>query len=184
MTPKQKAYQNSLKRPIKTSKLNPYAMRKSYGDEIRVSPRLDVLAKQARASGVAAKAPQHSLRTLAEDKAYYTSDRQDARATAASMLRGYRKTKLLSAQDAANLVEFAGGYPNPLKIAKSEGLRGNALAAKASQLRAKFKGQAKYQARKQAAARQGAAHPDDRLAQDIRACSGAASRETRSRCIS
>ena len=94
---KAKALQNSLKRPVKTSKLNPYAMRWGQEGEVRVAPRIAALSK----AGV--KAPW----LAAERKAYYAGDKQDARATAASMLRNFRKTKMLSRADTKAIVEFA-----------------------------------------------------------------------------
>jgi hypothetical protein len=94
---KAKALQNSLKRPVRTSRLNPYVMNKTPHGEIRVAPRQypDTLPRVTKA--------------MSEAKAYYATGKDDARSTAAGMLRNFRKTKSLSRSDTAALVEFARG---------------------------------------------------------------------------
>jgi hypothetical protein len=106
MTPQLKAYQNGLKRPLKTNKRTPAVIsRTGYGD-LRVAPRISTL----KANGVpASKAPGR-----AEAMANYVSGdgtkgsvTADARQAAAAITRQNRKVKLLSRADARNLVEFA-----------------------------------------------------------------------------
>ncbi len=96
-----KALVNGAKRPLKTSKLNPYVMRPARDGvhEVRISPRIDALNAQWQAGRLRVPAPGvRGLHTVAEDKANYVpGTRADARAAAADMLRRYRKTNVLSA---------------------------------------------------------------------------------------
>jgi hypothetical protein len=97
----QKALQNSAKRPLRTSDQNPFAMRRTLAGDVRVAPTVGALKKTGMSHADARKA--------SEAKAYYAGDKVDARATAAGMLRNYRKTKMLSAADRAALLEFTRG---------------------------------------------------------------------------
>lgn len=82
LSPKAKAAYNAAFRPARTSRLNPYSMRKNpFAEEHVVAPRGAKLHTEAGAA-----------------KAYYTTSRADARTTAADMLRRFRKTKQLSAK--------------------------------------------------------------------------------------
>jgi hypothetical protein len=108
MNDQMKAYQNGLKRPLKTNARTPAVIsRTGYGD-LRVSPRISTL----KANGV----PAAKARDRAEAMANYVSGygakgsaTAEARQAAAMITRQNRKAKLLSAQDAASLVEFAYG---------------------------------------------------------------------------
>lgn len=68
-------------------------------NEWRVSPRIEALRAQEPNPTLA------KLRAMAENKAYYTDSRADARGTAAFMLRHWRKHKQFDAR--ARLVELA-----------------------------------------------------------------------------
>jgi hypothetical protein len=105
-----KAYSNGLKRPLKTSKRTPAVISRTPYDELRVAPRISTL----KANGVpAAKAPGRSeamAQYVATDGYGARGDATaEARRAAAALTRQNRKTKMLSAQDAAALVEFARG---------------------------------------------------------------------------
>ncbi len=94
-----KALANGAKRPLTTSKLNPYAMRRIGGgiEETRISPRLSALNKQ-RAEGKIWLLGNRDVSALAEAKANYVpGSRAEGRQAAADMLRRYRKTGYLSA---------------------------------------------------------------------------------------
>lgn len=104
-----KALANSAKRPLKTSKLNPYTMKKTVEGDIRVSPRLDAIKRNAVRQGAEADHPimGRVLRSnIAENKALYATDKQEARASTAAMVKRFRKTGNLSA-DLKTIVEFA-----------------------------------------------------------------------------
>lgn len=112
MTPQAKASQNSFKRPLKTSKLNPYAMRQTGYDETRISPKIAALKGQFGKTGSGYGQGGMSLPEIAEAKANYiprSAGKAGTRGAAAEMLKGFRKTKLLSRADAQALVEFARG---------------------------------------------------------------------------
>lgn len=108
MNPQAKALANGAKRPAKTSKLNPIAIRSTPYGEFRISPRIAHL----KANGVPAAKASERAEAMAD---YVSKDsfgmpgKADARQAAASMARQARKTKLLSRADTQALVEFARG---------------------------------------------------------------------------
>ena len=126
MTPSAKALANGAKRPLKTSALNPYAMRPSYGGEVRISPRIAALDKAKFAGRPGASMSPSAIHAIAERKAnYVTGTKAEARQSAAEMVRRYRKTGNLSAiqrltQLNADLTEFAGGYSNTVAGVRKE----------------------------------------------------------------
>lgn len=112
MTSQAKASQNSFKRPLKTSKLNPYAMRQTGYDETRISPKIAALKGQFGKTGSGYGQGGMSLPEIAEAKANYiprSAGKAGTREAAAEMLKRYRKTKMLSRADASAIVEFARG---------------------------------------------------------------------------
>lgn len=142
MTPSAKALANGAKRPLKTSALNPYAMRPSYGGEVRISPRIAALDKAKFAGRPGASMSPSAIHAIAERKAnYVTGTKAEARQSAAEMVRRYRKTGNLSAiqrltQLNADLTEFAYGdrhikrWSTPSPEVGSKGLTGPEMAGK------------------------------------------------------